>query len=65
MKNKKPNLLGEYPEIVSKGVGDGLSECTICRMLGKYSLTWTCFLYQIEGSDALYCAEHAREVLES
>lgn len=37
----------------------------LTRRISGNRFKGTCFLYQIEGSNALYCAEHAREVLES
>ena len=36
--------------------GNGLSECFKCKSEGKYSLTWTSFLYHIKKDKAhLYC----------
>lgn len=43
--------------------GHGLSECYECRKKGKYSLTWTNFLYRIKSDNfvRLYCYECAKE----
>lgn len=40
--------------------GHGQSECCECKKAGKYSLTWTSFLYKIENDNNLYCYEHAK-----
>ena len=47
-----------------KAEGNGLSECCECKKQGKYSLTWTSFLYKIKNNDytKLYCYEHAKEL---
>lgn len=44
--------------------GNGLSECYRCKKLGKYSLTWTNFLYTVKTDNYknLYCSEHAKEL---
>ena len=40
-----------------KAVGNGLSECFLCKKAGKYSLTWTSFLYKSykDNYKVLYC----------
>lgn len=37
--------------------GNGLSECYICKKHGRYSLTWTSFLYKTikDNYTHLYC----------
>lgn len=47
-----------------KAEGNGLSECCECKRQGKWSLTWTSFLYKIKNDDYknLYCYEHAKEL---
>lgn len=40
--------------------GNGLSECYKCKNEGKYSLTWTSFLYHIKNDEHLYCYECAK-----
>ena len=42
--------------------GEGQSECFKCKSEGKWSLTWTKFLYHIENDKHLYCYEHALEL---
>ena len=44
--------------------GHGLSECYKCKNEGRYSLTWTSFLYQIENDNHLYCYECAKKLEE-
>ena len=45
-------------------IGNGQSECCICKKEGKYSLTWTSFLYTFINtkSNNLYCYTHAKEI---
>ena len=47
-----------------KAEGHGQSECCECKKQGKYSLTWTSFLYKIKNNNNknLYCYEHAKEL---
>ena len=49
-----------------KAEGHGQSECYKCKSEGKYSLTWTSFLYITEKDnyEHLYCYEHAKEMEE-
>ena len=42
---------------IRKAEGNGQSECTRCKANGKYSLTWTSFLYEISGMKGLYCGK--------
>ena len=42
---------------IRKAEGNGQSECTRCKEMGKYSLTWTSFLYEILGMKGLYCGK--------
>lgn len=44
--------------------GHGQSECYECKKEGKYSLTWTSFLYRIENDNYknLYCYEHCKKI---
>ena len=46
-----------------KANGNGQSECFECKNKGKWSLTWTSFLYRIEldNFEHLYCFECAKE----
>lgn len=44
-----------------KATGEGQAECPRCRELGKWSHTWVCFLYKVEGHEGCYCKEHAEE----
>lgn len=47
-----------------KAKGNGQSECFECKRKGKWSLTWTDFLYKIKNDNFqhLYCYEHAKEL---
>ena len=47
-----------------KAEGNGQSECYECKKQGKWSLTWTCFLYKIKNDnyEHFYCLEHAKEL---
>ncbi|MBS6062751.1 MAG: hypothetical protein KH972_02650 [Peptostreptococcaceae bacterium] len=45
-----------------KATGEGQAECPRCRELGKWSHTWVCFLYKVEGHEGCYCKEHAEEL---
>lgn len=45
-----------------KAEGHGQSECYQCKKEGKYSLTWTSFLYKIKNDEHLYCYECAKEL---
>lgn len=47
-----------------KAEGNGQSECFKCKNAGKYSLTWTSFLYKIENDNFthLYCYNCAKEL---
>ena len=44
--------------------GNGQSECYECKKNGKWSLTWTSFLYQIEKDnfEHLYCIDCAKKL---
>ena len=50
---------------IVKAEGHGQSECRRCKELGKWSLTWTSFLYKVEGLEGYYCWEHAQEMLKN
>lgn len=45
-----------------KAKGHGQSECYLCKQRGKWSLTWTSFLYKIKNDTHLYCYECAKEL---
>lgn len=47
-----------------KAEGHGQSECYQCKKEGKYSLTWTSFLYRTEKDNYknLYCYECANKL---
>lgn len=47
-----------------KAEGHGQSECYECKKQGKWSLTWTSFLYRIEKDnyEHLYCYECAKKL---
>ena len=46
-----------------KAKGNGQSECFKCKSEGRYSLTWTSFLYHIDNDkEHLYCFKCASEM---
>lgn len=47
---------------ICKAEGHGQSECRRCKELGKWSLTWTSFLYRIEGINGYFCYECTKEI---
>lgn len=43
--------------------GHGQSECYECKRNGRYSLTWTSFLYKLNNDDGhYYCYECAKKI---
>lgn len=50
-----------------KAKGNGQSECFKCKQEGRYSLTWTSFLYRIQNDsfEHLYCYDCAKELERS
>ena len=42
--------------------GNGQTECAECKRQGKWSLTWTSFLYHIENDENYYCYECAKKL---
>ena len=48
---------------VSRCTGDGQGSCKRCFDLGKYSRTWMCFLYEIEGYAGCYCSDCMNVIL--
>lgn len=46
--------------------GNGQSECYQCKKNGKYSLTWTSFLYKTEKDNYkhLYCYKCCKNIEE-
>ena len=49
-----------------RAYGHGLSECFKCKKEGKYSLTWTSFLYKTkkDNYEHFYCFQHCKELEE-
>lgn len=49
-----------------KAEGHGQSECYKCKQEGKFSLTWTSFLYKTEKDnyEHFYCFEHCKKIEE-
>ena len=45
---------------MEKAKGEGQSECYECKKKGKWSLSWTSFLFKIENDEHLYCYECAK-----
>lgn len=45
-------------------VGNGQSECYLCKKQGKYSLTWTSFLYKTykDNYKELYCYDCVKKL---
>lgn len=50
--------------IIKPAEGHGQSECKRCKEKGKWSLTWTSFLYKIRGEEGLYCYDCIKEIDE-
>ena len=50
-----------------KAEGHGQSECFKCKQDGKYSLTWTSFLYRTKRDNYkhLYCYECCKKLEEN
>ena len=46
---------------VAKCKGEGHSSCRNCEKEGRYSRTWTCFLYRIKGLEGMYCWKCIKE----
>lgn len=46
--------------------GNGQSECYLCKKNGKWSLTWTSFLYRTykDNYKNLYCYECCKKIEE-
>lgn len=49
--------------LVKRCTGNGLSSCTRCRRLGRYSLMWDSFLFQIDGIEGRYCSDCVKAIL--
>ena len=47
--------------MIENAKGNGQSECVICKKQGKYSLSWTSFMYRVSGFDGILCYHHALE----
>ena len=50
---------------MKKCEGHGQSSCFNCTKNGKWSLTWTSFLYHIDNDEHMYCYECAKELEQS
>lgn len=48
--------------MITKRTGNGQTECTICRELGRFALNWDSFLYTFNGKP--YCFDCLMEMLE-
>ena len=48
---------------MNRAKGNGQSECYRCKQNGKWSLSWTSFLYKLDNDDGhYYCYECAKEI---
>lgn len=68
--------INKYNEIINKGEnmeedivkakGNGQSCCYKCKAEGKWSLTWTSFLYRIkkDNYEHLYCSNCAKKIMK-
>jgi hypothetical protein len=43
--------------------GEGLGTCKLCKIRGKPSTYWMCFLYKIDELDGCYCWFCATEII--
>ena len=53
-------------EDIVKAKGNGQSCCYKCEAEGKWSLTWTSFLYRIkkDNYEHLYCSNCAKKIMK-
>lgn len=47
---------------IKKCSGDGLCSCTLCTSMGRWSLEWYSWCYEIEGYDGTYCCKCMKEL---
>lgn len=50
--------------VVTRCNGEGQGSCKRCTDNGKFSRTWMCFLYTIEGYEGCYCSDCVKEIKE-
>lgn len=50
---------------IVKRTGNGLSQCTLCKLRGRWSLEWDCMTYEIEGHDGVYCFSCINEIKQN
>lgn len=46
----------------TQAVGNGQSQCRLCRKKGIYNVNWTVFMYKIEGMEGYYCYSCVKEL---
>lgn len=61
MNKEEINKLFEKYKVRIPKEKQGQSECKICKENHKFSLNWTCFLYEYE--EHYYCYEHIVNIL--
>lgn len=42
---------------IIRAKGEGQGSCKMCSDSGKWSRTWMCFLYEVEGYEGFYCID--------
>lgn len=47
---------------ITKAAGNGLSMCKRCQDNARWAVSWTSFLYRIEGMEHLYCYKCVQEI---
>lgn len=47
---------------VTKCKGEGQGSCKRCNDMGKWNITWMCFLSKIEGLPGCYCSDCVKEL---
>lgn len=52
----------DYSGVMRLNDCNGQSQCRRCKMLGKYNVDWTCFMYKIDGLDGHYCFDCVKEI---
>ena len=47
---------------IKPAIGNGLSMCKRCQNNNRWAVSWTSFLYRIEGMEYLYCRKCVQEI---
>ena len=44
--------------------GNGQGQCTRCKEEGRWSQSWMCFLYKVEGKKGCYCFDCITQMIK-